>query len=380
MAIKVTLRKKKITNAKRYSLYLDFYPPINIGSSNETRREFLKMYLIANPKTEIEKQQNKETLSIANNICQKRLNELNKPEIYTAFEKELLRKKETGKKDFIVYFKMLASKRNKSSSDSWSAALAYLFAFSNGEIKFSDLNYRLLEDFKHYLLNANSRRSDKSKLSQNSASSYFNKVKTALREAYTDGFLQKDLNRQVRSIKVLETRIEFLTLEELNLLSKTDCKSKVFKRMAIFSALTGLRFSDIKNLKWFHIEFIKNRGYFVNYNQQKTKSVEVHPISEYAYKLLEEPQESSKLIFTGLQSTLTQSKHLKHWLSLAGISKKITFHCFRHTYATLQLSEGASLYTVSSLLGHKNIQTTQIYAKVVDADKRKAANSIKLDL
>ena len=380
MAIKVTLRKKKISNGKSYSLYLDFYPPINIGNANETRREFLKMYLIANPKTEIEKQQNKETLSIANNICQKRLNELNKPEIYTAFEKELLRKKEAGEQDFIVYFKMLASKRKKSSSDSWSAALEYLLAFSGGVIKFRGLNYRLLEDFKHYLLNVNSRKSDKSKLRQNSASSYFNKVKAALREAYTDGLLQKDLNRQVGSIKVLETRREFLTLEELTLLSKTHCKSEVFKRMAIFSALTGLRFSDIENLKWSHIEFIKGRGYFLNYDQQKTKGVEVHPISEEAYKLLGEPQETSNLIFIGLVSKTTQTKHLKQWLSLAGISKKITFHCFRNTYATLQLTGGAALYTVSKLLGHKNIQTTQVYAKVVDEVKRKAANSIKLDM
>ena len=380
MAIKVTLRKKIISNGKSYSLYLDFYPPINIGNSKETRREFLKMYLISNPKTEIEKQQNKETLSIANNICQKRLNELNEPEIYTAFEKELLRKKEAGEQDFIAYFKILASKRKKSSSDSWSAALAYLLAFSGGEIKFRDLNYRLLEDFKHYLLNANSRKSDKSKLSQNSASSYFNKVKAALREAYTDGLLEKDLNRQVRSIKVLDTRREFLTIEELTLLSKTHCKSEVFNRMAIFSALTGLRFSDIENLKWSHIEFIKGRGYFLNYDQQKTKGVEVHPISEEAYKLLGEPQETTNLIFIGLVSKTTQTKHLKQWLSLAGISKKITFHCFRHTYATLQLSGGTDLYTVSKLLGHKNIQTTQVYAKVVDDVKRKAANIIKLDM
>jgi len=379
MAVKVTLRKKKISRG-RLSLYLDFYPPINIGTSKETRREFLKMYLIEKPKTEIDRKQNNETLAIANQICTNRLNELNKLDIYTPYERELLRKNEVSEQDFIEYFRMLASKRKKSSSDSWSAALEYFITFSKGEVRFKDLSYRLLEDFKYFLLNTKNRINGIDKLSQNSASAYFNKLKAALKEAYTEGKIQHDLGRTVKSIKVLETRREVLTIEQLNKLSKTSCNSELLKRMALFSALTGLRFSDITNLKWSHIEYIKDRGYFLNYNQQKTKSVEVHPISEDAYKLLGEPQESNRLVFSGLKSKTTQVKHLNQWLKQAGIEKKITFHSFRHTYATLQLSGGTDFYTVSKLLGHKNIQTTQVYAKVVDEVKRKAANSIKLDM
>jgi len=63
----------------------------------------------------------------------------------------------------------------------------------------------------------------------------------------------------------------------------------------------------------------------------------------------------------------------------AGIKKKITFHCFRHTYATLQLSNGTDIYTVSKMLGHTNVQTTQIYAKVVDEKKNKAEQAIQLE-
>ena len=64
----------------------------------------------------------------------------------------------------------------------------------------------------------------------------------------------------------------------------------------------------------------------------------------------------------------------------AGISKDITFHCFRHTFATLQLFNGTDIYTVSKMLGHKDLKTTQIYAKIVDDTKRKAADKIKLDM
>ena len=64
----------------------------------------------------------------------------------------------------------------------------------------------------------------------------------------------------------------------------------------------------------------------------------------------------------------------------AGISKTITFHCARHTYATLQLSLGTDIYTVSKLLGHRELKTTQIYAKIIDEKKQEAANRIKLNL
>ena len=64
----------------------------------------------------------------------------------------------------------------------------------------------------------------------------------------------------------------------------------------------------------------------------------------------------------------------------AGITKTITFHCARQTYATLQLTLGTDIYTVSKLLGHKELRTTQIYAKVIDDKKKEAANRIQLDV
>lgn len=56
------------------------------------------------------------------------------------------------------------------------------------------------------------------------------------------------------------------------------------------------------------------------------------------------------------------------------------FHCFRHTFATLQLANGTDIYTVSKMLGHTNVKTTQVYAKVVDEKKNKAANAIQIDI
>ena len=380
MATKVTLRQKKISKGRK-SLYLDFYPPIPHPETGEpTRREFLGLYIFEKPKTPIDKQHNTETLKIGESIRQKRENFLNKPEIYSEYEKEQLRKKEKGEQCFIEYFRKLANKRKASNHDNWVSALNYIEAFTNGKLKFADLNEKFLEDFKEYLLTTKSKKSDKTTLSQNSAVSYFNKVKAALKQAYKDGILQTDLNAKISPIKAAETRREYLTIEELNKLVKTPCNNDLLKRAALFSALTGLRFSDISKLVWSEVQYSELEGYFLQFRQKKTKGVEVLPISEQAFKLLGERKEPTAKVFKGLIYSAYLNVHLKQWILRAGITKDITFHCFRHTFATLQLLHGTDIYTVSKMLGHRELKTTQIYAKIVDDTKRKAADKIKLDM
>lgn len=394
MATKVSLRQKKISKGRK-SLYLDFHPPIphpkpflnkKTGKMvTTTRREFLGLYIYEKAKTPIDKQHNTETLKIGESIRQKRENFLNKPEIYSQYEKEQLRLKELGEQCFIEYFTKLANKRKNSNRLSWVSTLKYLDTFTNGSLKFADLNQKFLEDFKEYLLTTKSNKSNKTTLSQNSAVSYFNKVKAALKQAYKDGILQYDLNAKVKPIKAAETRREYLTLDELNKLVKTPCNDVLLKRAALFSALTGLRFSDIQKMTWGELEYIKGQGYFLNFNQKKTKGVEVLPISEQAYSFTEgteSPKDmpQNKLVFEGLKYSAYHNKHLFQWIGAAGITKGITFHCFRHTFATLQLFNGTDIYTVSKMLGHKNLKTTQVYAKIVDEAKRTAANKIKLDI
>lgn len=385
MATKVKLRQKKISKGRK-SLYLDFYPPIpHPETGKDTRREFLGLYIFEKPKTPFDKQHNTETLKIGESIRQKRENFLNKPEIYSQYEKEQLRLKELGEQCFVVYFRKLANKRKATNHDNWIAALNYLETFTNGYLQFADLNERFLEDFKEHLLTAKSNKSKKTTLSQNSAHSYFNKVKAALKQAYKDGILQIDLNARVEPIKTAETRREYLTLDELNKLVKTPCNNPLMKRAALFSALTGLRFSDIQKMVWRELEYLEGEGYFLKFSQKKTKGVEDLPISEQAYSFTqgaENPKDmpQDKKVFEGLKYSAYHNKHLFQWIGAAGITKDITFHCFRHTFATLQLFNGTDIYTVSKMLGHKDLKTTQVYAKIVDEAKRKAANKIKLDL
>jgi integrase len=379
MAIKVKLRKK-IISGNRHSLYLDFYPAIpHPETGKPTRREFLGLYIFDKINNPIDNQHKKETLQLAEQIRQKRENHLNKPEIYTGYEKEQLKIKELGEENFVTYFKSLADKRKASNHDNWVSAYNYLETFTKGNLKFIDLNQKFCNNFKDYLLTTKSNKSKKVTLAQNSAVSYFNKLKATLKQAYKDGYLSSDLNSKIQPIKQAETQRNFLTIEELNSLVKTDCNNPLLKRAALFSALTGLRFSDIKNLVWGELEYIEGNGYFIQFKQQKTKGVEMMPISEQAYSLLGKPKEPTNKVFEGLTYSAYENKHLYQWIGAAGITKDITFHCFRHTFATLQLSKGTDIYTVSKMLGHRELKTTQIYAKIIDQTKRDAADKIQLD-
>jgi len=382
MATKTKLRQKVISG-NRQSLYLDFYPAIPHPETGQpTRREFLGLYLMDKPKHPLDKQANKETLQLAEQIRQKRENELNKPEIYTGYELEQLKLKEQGELSFIEYFTELANKRKASNHDNWVSALHYLQRFTGGNLLFNQVTQKWCNDFKDYLLTVPSNRSTNTTsttLSQNSAVSYFNKLKATLKQAYKDGLLTTDINAKVAPIKQAETQREYLSLEELKAAANTPCQQPILKQAALFSALTGLRFSDIEKLTWSEVGYSNEAGHYLQYRQQKTKGTEVLPISEGAYKLLGTQGEPNEKVFTGLKYSAYANKYLKQWVASAGITKDITFHCFRHTYATLQLSMGTDIYTVSKMLGHRELKTTQVYAKVVDKAKREAANKITLD-
>lgn len=380
MITKVTLRQKPISKGRK-SLYLDFYPAIILPETgNKTRREFLRLYISVKPYTSIQKQYNKQTLLLAEQIRQKRDNELNKPEVYTAFEQQQLAAKEKGALSFIEYYEAIMDKRKGKNYDVWFSALYYLKNFTNGNLRFADVTEKFCNDYRYFLLNAQSRRSNKTTISQNTAHSYFNKFKATLKQAYKDDILSLDLNGRIEAIKQADTNRVFLSLEELNKLANTICISPLLKTASLFSALTGLRFSDVQKLKWSEVVYINGKGHFIHFQQKKTKGREYLPIAEQAYNLMGEPKEPNTKVFEGLQYSAHQNSQLLKWAISAGIQKPLTFHCFRHTYATLQLRNGTDIYTISKMLGHKDLKTTQIYAKVVDQTKREATEKIKLDI
>ncbi len=361
---KVFLREKKLSKGRR-SLYLDFYPPItNPDTKKLTRREHLKLYIFERPKTEHEKEHNKATKLLGEAIRSQR--QLDVQSGYYGFLSN-----RNNKKIFTTFFDAFTEtkrKTSKSNYESYVSISKYVKAFAGEQCTFADVNENFCRNFREFLLNQES-------ISTNTASAYFDKFKYVIREAYKQKFLKENPAENIRSIKLEDTKREFLTLEELQKLAETSFHYEDLRRACLFSALTGLRYSDIEKLIWKEIQKDGDE-LFIRFQQKKTKDNETMPLSDEAIALIGRRGEDSEKVFKDLK--YYQTKHLSDWLVKVGITRKITFHAFRHTFATLQLTLGTDIYTVSKLLGHKNLQTTQIYARVIDEKKREAVNKIKL--
>ena len=368
--MKVTLRQR--TKGSKTSLYLDYY------HKGKRQFEYLQLYLYPEPEkgklTKAQKEENKNTIDLAESIRAKRHLELKSGSYGFPDHGKL-------KGSFLRYMEYLTEKRKDSKGNygNWDSALKHLKTFVHSDITFSQIDKRWLEDFKDYLMKV-ARTPAENPLSQNSASSYYNKVRAAIKEAYKEGILLRNPADETTGIKVEESEREFLTLNELQDLANTDCEIPIMKQAFLFSALTGLRWSDINKMTWAEVQHSTEMGYYIRFTQKKTKGTETQPISDQAYSLLGERGEPTARVFTGLKYSAWHNLRLQQWVMNAKITKNITFHCARHTYATLQLTLGTDIYTVSKLLGHHDLKTTQIYAKIIDEKKKDAANKITLKL
>ena len=321
-----------------------------------------------------------EACIFADKVRDIRQHEYDNQSLYTETEAEQAAQNERSKCDFIKYFEDLRDKRHQNSSKSirvnWDREVKLMKMFTEGKpMIFSTIDMNLLEDYKNFLINAPQGGSKKGTITRNTASTYFSIFKAGLHQAFIDGYLTVDIAAKAKNIAYSDKQREYLTIDELNTLAATPCDRPIMKRASLFSALTGMRHSDIQKLKW--KEIIKDgEHYRILFTQQKTKGVQYMPISDQAYQLCGERGEPDRLVFEGLQDPSWINKPLERWIKAAGITKHITFHCFRHTYATLQLTNGTDIYTMSKMLGHTKVTTTQIYAKIVDEKKEQAADTI----
>ena len=405
---KATVRLRKSAYRKEWYLYIESYPVRVAGKDSPQRvREYLNRTITTpiwdksrtartteatqtfKPKRDLngiilcKSEIDQEACIYADSVRKLRQREYDNASLYSDTETAQAEQKERLQQNFIKYFDKVADKRHSNSSLSiqtnWERVHALLKMFAGDTLLFSQIDNRLAEDFKYFLLSAPCGGSKKGTISRNTASTYFSIFKAALKQAFIDGYLTIDLSAKIKGIQEQESRREYLTLDELNKLANTPCERDVLKRAALFSALTGLRHCDIQKLKWNEIAIEGNQVKLL-FTQRKTKGVEYMPISEQAFKLCGEPRQPEQLVFEGLPNPSWISRPLRAWIEKAGIQKHLSFHCFRHTFATLQLANGTDIYTVSKMLGHTNVKTTQVYAKVVDEKKNKAANAIQIDI
>ncbi len=369
--MKITLRQRASKKTDKINLYLEIYKGYNKDENGKIKHnrdyQYLEYFLYSNPKNPIQKQHNKENLKAAEAVKAQKILEVQNG----TYNFNNLHKLNTN---FIEYFRKLTKDRYSSLGNygNWDSTLKHLINYSGETITFKDITPEFCEGFKDYLLTKVKIREEKL-LSKNAASSYFNKFKAALNQAMDDKIINDNPVKRVKGIKTEETTREYLTKEELQALMNTECRYDVLKRAFLFSCFSGLRWSDINTLTWNKIQDFED-GTRIHFTQQKTKGVEYLDIPKEALKYLGERQQAADRVFIGLKYSDYMNTALARWILKAGITKQITFHCARHTYATLLLTNSIDIYTVSKMLGHRELKTTQIYTKVIDQKKRDAVN------
>ena len=363
----VTLRKRKIKNGTQYSLCLDYYPGYRDNVTMRViTREALGIYIFAKPANQQERDFNarmmKKAVILRNQRYEAIFNENN-----GFFDKTKM------KGDFLAYFKGLADRKNIK----WQHVYKHFQRFVNGKCTFEEVDVDLCRKFMEYLLDAPQSIHTNQKLHINSAAGYWSTFRAVLHTAYRDRKIKENPNGFLDRIECIPTIREHLSQEELIRLAETPCEEEVLKKAFLFACLTGLRKSDIRQLTWQQIQPYTNGRMFVTTRMQKTKEIVHNPISEEALELIGYSPDKRGKVFPDFKDSMTQAP-LKKWLRDAGITKHISYHCSRHSFACLQLDAGTSIAVVQRYLGHKNVATTEVYAKISDAQKRASVGCITL--
>lgn len=348
---RVSIRYKEKTNGMK-SVYLQFYPGIRDSKGEIVKYEFLNLEVYSNPKTKAQRLFNKTIEEISESIrCQRYIQIVKRD--YNFLGKDNL------EGDFLEYFHRNADFHGPK----FEAARLHFEEFCGHSCKFKDLSPSLCEKYRFYILHDKHLANCDKSIKHNTASSYFNVFLNIVKLAFKDNIIPDDYTKDVRPIKWNhDINKDYLTVEEIQLLEhmKYD-KHPQLPQACLFSIYTGLRRSDILDLKWEH--FVR-RGNHV-YIEKKIVKTEMFvrlPLSRDALRIIGKRKKEGT-VFTELTISILNI-HVKRWLDLANIRKHITFHCFRHTYAMMLTEKGISTNIISSLLCHKKLSSTQVYSKV----------------
>lgn len=364
----VRLRERELANGNK-SLYLDIY------RNGRREREFLKLYLIKE-KDAIDREKNRQTLATARSIQAKRQITIQNGEY--DFTKQF-----SLDTPFLEYFRKMCKDKFGEGEDKWDiwhCTLRYLELYCDEHTTFNDITKEWVIGFKEFLdnvpknnfrKNVNREKEQFVGLAQNTKNSYFNKVRSCVIDAYINKVIPYNPFVGVEGFKRPESEREYLTVEEVQKLINTPCNYHGLKTAFLFSCFTGLRKSDIERLTWGKVVKFGDFDRIV-FKQKKTMKQEYMDINPQARELMGERGEFNEKVFPGFRYSSWMLLELQLWVTNAGIPKHITFHSARHTFAVMMLSVGADIYTVSKLLGHRSVETTEIYAKVIDKKKQDA--------
>jgi integrase len=266
---------------------------------------------------------------------------------------------------------------NKATKNNQSSTLKRLKQFKN-DIDFNEITFEFLHDFNRFCEKQTLSFDGKSTktLQHNTIYKYFSNIKIFVNLAINKNLMSYE-NYPFRKFKISLKPVEksFLTPQEIILfegveLTAENKKYQYVKDLFLFATYTGLRYSDVISLQKTDFETIDGNKYLVKKMEKTGDTVRIPIFEIFKGKPIEIINKyftfKSVFCFEHL-SNQHINNYLKEICTLAGITKKVTFHTARHTTATYLLYKGVSITTVQKILGHRNLATTQIYGHIMDS-------------
>lgn len=359
----VRIRFKKLANGS-VSVYL----AINVNGRRTY--DYLKLYLV--PETDqAAKLQNKQTMEAVYAIKAQRILQITNGA--AGIKKDLRNKMRLV--DWLKIYQDRQVNKGKRGAKRWVRTMIFVIEGYDGgkDATLADIDHQWLTDFMIYLMN-DYVTYKKTKLTNGTVDNYLRCLKAAFNVAVEEGIMPTNpmLALDRSHLKGTTYEREFLSVEEVKKLIDTPCRRPDIKGAFLFSCFCGLRISDVRSLQWKHVVTTGEKMY-LKITQFKTRRPLTIPLSRQAIKWMPERADAGEddYIFPPLSKNMTV---LDDWAKEAGIKKHVTFHVSRHTFATMELTMGADIYTTSKLLGHTSVATTQIYAKVINSKKEEAVS------
>lgn len=363
----VHLRTKKIAQGKE-SIYLD------IVKDGIRKKEFIGLYLIPE-KTRADKVINRATMKTAEEIRAKRIVELMEGKVGIGKKPDKVDLLEWFEEQRLYYY----DNDNMNYSKTIHNLIRHLTIFHPRKLMLSDVKPTFIRKFLEYLRSDGANKFG-GRLCDETIYTYFTVFSILMNKAVRLELIISNPFHKLSQAEKPQRRTkkkEYLTLSEVKRMAEAECDDWRVKYAFMFCCFTGLRYIDVSRLKWKHIVEVGEGKYQIELIQQKTKEPVYIPLSANALKWLPERGYDGRenYIYKFRDRSIIYD-YLKKWGDAAGIDKHLTFHMSRHTCATLLLYYGTDLYTVSKILGHTSIKTTQIYAKISDEMKRTAVQNI----
>lgn len=364
----VRIRYKTLSDGSQ-SVYLDIY------RDGKRQYEFLKLYLI--PETSAAaKTQNKATMAAVNTIKSQRIIELTNS---VAGLKNTSQRSKMLLLDWMQTYKESQERKGVRGSGKLIGNTINVLRAFNEKAVMRDINRDFCLAFIDFLRNTHVGANGK-RLSQFTCVSYFGCFRGALNAAVREDIIGENPINRLNSdekIKMPESKREYLTIDEVKTLIGTPCRREDIKSAFLFSCYCGLRISDVLALKWKNVD-CTGEQWHISIVMQKTRQPLYLPLSMQARKWMpgRDGATEEDSVFSTLPCEDTCNVQIKPWVKEAGITKHVTYHVSRHTFATMMLTLGADLYTVCKLLGHTDVKTTQIYAKIINKKKDDAIGLI----